>query len=53
MNIILLLVQVKTLLSSVAFLHRKSFRPDWRRARHARVRDNMVAARHPSLASEN
>jgi hypothetical protein len=47
MNIILLLVQVKTLLSSVAFLHRKSLRPDWRRARRARVRDNMVAARHP------
>src|SRR5512133_2489415 len=27
--------------------HRKSLRPDWRRARRARVRDNMVAARHP------
>jgi hypothetical protein len=32
MNIILLLVQVKTLLSSVAFPQRKSLHPDWRRA---------------------
>jgi hypothetical protein len=44
MNIILLLVQVKTLLSSVAFPQRKSLRPDWRPARRVRVRDNMVAA---------
>jgi hypothetical protein len=31
MNIILLLVQVKTLLSSVAFPQRKSLHPDWDR----------------------
>jgi hypothetical protein len=44
MNIILLLVQVKTLLSSVALPQRKSLR--LRRARRARERDKMVAARH-------